>query len=78
MPSSTRLSVTVLASALAGWLIPGQALSPSAQTQAATSPFPIIGITAAEREILSHQEIVYLDDGQGGLSKTLRIAGINV
>ncbi len=35
-------------------------------------------LTPEQAEILSHQSIVYLDDGQGGTVKTLRISGINV
>ncbi len=35
-------------------------------------------LTAEQAEILGHQSIVYLDDGQGGTVKTLRISGINV
>ena len=35
-------------------------------------------LTAEQAEILGHQSIVYLDDGQGGTAKTLRISGINV
>ena len=35
-------------------------------------------LTAEQEEILSHMSIVYLNDGQGGTVKTLRIGGINV
>ena len=35
-------------------------------------------ITGEQQEILSHMSIVYLDDGQGGLAKTIRISDVNV
>lgn len=35
-------------------------------------------VTPAEQEILSHMSIVYLDDGAGGLAKTIRFSGVNV
>ena len=35
-------------------------------------------ITGEQQEILSHMSIVYLDDGQGGRNKTIRISDINV
>ncbi len=35
-------------------------------------------LTPEQQEILSHMSIVYLDDGQGGLSKTIRFEGVNV
>ena len=38
----------------------------------------IFTLTPEQAEILSHQSIVYLDDGQGGTVKTLRISRINV
>ena len=38
----------------------------------------IFTLTPEQAEILSHQSIVYLDDGLGGTVKTLRISGINV
>ena len=31
-----------------------------------------------QREILRHMSIVYLDDGQGGQAKTIRVEGVNV
>lgn len=36
------------------------------------------GLTPEQAEILSHMSIVYLDDGQGGQSKTIRMTGVNV
>ncbi len=35
-------------------------------------------LTKQQNEILGHMSIVRLDDGQGGLRKTLRISGVNV
>ena len=35
-------------------------------------------LTYDQREVLRHMSIVYLDDGQGGLAKTIRIEGVNV
>ena len=35
-------------------------------------------LTPEQEEILSHVSIVYLDDGQGGLAKTLRFHDVNV
>lgn len=35
-------------------------------------------LTPEQKEILSHLELVYLDDGQGGTAKTLRVSGLNV
>jgi len=35
-------------------------------------------ITGEQREILSHMSIEYLDDGQGGTNKTIRIAGVDL
>ena len=32
-------------------------------------------LTPEQREILSHLSLVYLDDGQGGLRKTIRVTG---
>ncbi len=37
-----------------------------------------IGLTPEHLEILAHMEIVHLEDGQGGLAKTIRIRGVNV
>jgi len=35
-------------------------------------------LTPEQKEILSHLEIVYLNDGQGGTAKTLRVNGLNL
>lgn len=35
-------------------------------------------LTAEQLEILGHLSIVYLDDGQGGMAKTLRVEGVNL
>jgi len=35
-------------------------------------------LTPEQAEILQHLSIVYLDDGQGGAAKTIRITGVNV
>ena len=36
------------------------------------------GLSAEEREILSHLSIVYLDNGFGGTVKTIRVSGVNL
>ncbi len=46
--------------------------------QGTVTPQQLFTLTAEQAEILSHQSIVFLDDGQGGTVKTLRISGINV
>jgi len=46
--------------------------------QSTSTAEPLFTLTPEQAEILSHQSIVYLDDGQGGTVKTLRISGINV
>lgn len=38
----------------------------------------ILTLTPEEKEILSHMELVFLDDGNGNLLKTIRIQGVNV
>lgn len=59
------------------------ALSSMAQTSAvaATSHAPTaasaLQLTPEQAEILSHLSIAYLDDGQGGLAKTIRVTGVN-
>ena len=35
-------------------------------------------LTPEQAEILSHLSIVYLDDGQGSTTKTIRISDVNV
>lgn len=35
-------------------------------------------LTPEQAEILSHLSLVYLDDGQGGTRKTIRVRGVNV
>ena len=35
-------------------------------------------LTPEQAEILGHISIVYLDDGQGGQAKTIRLTGVNV
>jgi len=37
-----------------------------------------VGLSAEQAEILSHMSIVYLDDGQGGQTKTVRVEGVNL
>ena len=34
-------------------------------------------LTPQQKQILSHRSIVFLDDGQGGMQKTIRITGAN-
>ena len=63
---------TLLGAAGAGALV---CLTVSAQHQGYFRP---IGLTPEQSEILSHMEIVYLQDGQGGQAKTIRITGVNV
>ncbi len=36
------------------------------------------GFNEEKRDILRHMSIVYLDDGQGGMAKTIRFTGVNV
>ena len=50
----------------------------SLSVQSPGSAERILRLTAEEKEILSHMQIVYLDDAQGGMTKTLRIRGVNV
>ncbi len=35
-------------------------------------------LTPEQREILGHMSIVFLNDGQGGVTKTIRFSGVNV
>jgi hypothetical protein len=35
-------------------------------------------LTAEQQEILGHLSLVYLDDGQGGQTKTIRVTGVNI
>lgn len=46
--------------------------------QPASPQSPAQPLTAEWQEILSHLSIVYLDDGQGGLAKTIRLEGANL
>lgn len=46
--------------------------------QIATTSFEPLELTAEQKEILSHMSIVFLDDGQGGTTKTIRISDVNV
>jgi hypothetical protein len=43
-----------------------------------TLQFKLVGLTLEQQEILGHMSIVYLDDGQGGQAKAIRIEGVNV
>ena len=36
------------------------------------------GLSNEKQDILRHMTIVYLDDGQGGMAKTIRFTGVNV
>jgi hypothetical protein len=47
-------------------------------TQQTTTANKLNLLTPEQAEILSHMSIVYLDDGVGGLAKTIRIEGVNV
>ena len=64
LPKTTALAGLSLATLTALQL-------PSGQQGRALSP-------AQVAEILSHFSIVYLDDGQGGTAKTIRIEGVNL
>jgi len=44
--------------------------------QGTLTPEKLLTLTPEQAEILSHQSIVYVADGQGGTVKTLRISGI--
>ena len=46
--------------------------------QQKTSVREFLGLTAEEKEMLSHMSIEYLDDGQGGQNKTIRFSGVDV
>ena len=65
---STVASAALLGSALTSLLAPMQGTITAQR-------IPIL--TPEQEEILSHQSIVYLDDGQGGQVKTLRLSDIN-
>ncbi len=70
--SSRAICVIALTACITGFF------APSAAAQLTWSSTRIPALTPEQQEILSHQSIVYLDDGQGGTVKTLRIEGINV
>lgn len=65
-------------SPLAGACLFASILAPAASAQFQASATPVPSLSPDEQEILNHMSIVYLDDGQGGLVKTLDISGINV
>ena len=70
---ASAISVTVacaLLVAIVGWVS-----SARAQVRAIVSTGCL---TAEQAEILGHMHIVYLDDGRGGFTKTIRISGVNV
>ena len=54
----------------AGLVLVGVAILSVARGQ---QPQQALRITPEQSEILSHMSIVYLDDGQGGQAKTIRI-----
>lgn len=41
-------------------------------------PAPMHGLSPEQIEIIGHMSLVYLDDGQGGLTKTIRISDANL
>ena len=71
--SSIRISVPSL---LAGTVLTAGVLTLSS-LQGTLTTTQLFTLTPEQAEILGHQSIVYLDDGQGGTVKTLRISGIN-
>ena len=77
MKASIRLSLSIVGSILAGGMLLNTALGRVVGAGEAAAQ----GrghLTDKLIEILRHQEIVFLDDGQGGLVKTLRFKGVNV
>lgn len=46
--------------------------------QSTTSATRLFVLTPEQAEILTHLSIVYLDDGQGGQMKTIRVSGVNL
>ena len=45
------------------------------QVSATAKKLPLL--TAEQEEMLSHMSIIYLDDGQGGMVKTVQLSGVN-
>ena len=78
MQFSKTTSLALVASLTLGGAVINALLSPRVEAQQSRRAQPMTLLTNEEKEILSHQSIVYLDDGQGGLVKSLRIEGINV
>jgi hypothetical protein len=68
--NSIRVHPVVAGFVLAG--VPVLALARGQQVQR----LPVL--TAEQAQILRHMSIVYLDDGQGGQTKTVRFTGVNV
>ncbi|NOT29782.1 MAG: hypothetical protein HOP15_04950, partial [Planctomycetes bacterium] len=60
---------------LSGACLLGFALAPAASARQTPQKF---GLTPQQSEILGHMSIVQLDDGFGGMCKTIRITGVNV
>ena len=60
-----------------GALICGCALT-LVSFQGIASPVGATGLTPEQQEILGHMSIEYLNDGQGGTAKTIRITGTNL
>ena len=46
--------------------------------QGTRTPIRLASLTPQQQEMLGHMSIVYLDDGQGGTTKTIRLTGVNL
>ena len=73
-PGSALIGAGLLAAVVVGL----SATTPQ-RTKLGSTP-AVLGptLTPEQQEILSHLSIVYLDDGQGGMAKTIRASGVNV
>ncbi|MDG2149328.1 MAG: hypothetical protein P8N09_07375 [Planctomycetota bacterium] len=72
--SAGRLGLAVL---LACSALSAQSLTPSGPAFKASAPTRQF-LSPEQADILSHLSVVYLDDGQGGMVKTIRIDGANL
>ena len=64
-------------SAVAGATVLGSLLVLIGMQQSAGT-HSLRGLTAEQREILSHMSIELVEDGQGGIVKTIRVSGVNL
>jgi len=75
---SARFASSVVSAGLLGAaLVSARFTAPGFGPQATVSAQRIPALTLEQQEILGHMSIVYLDDGQGGQVKTLRLSDIN-